>query len=375
MHVVQANLLPAPAGMAPEQVLARWPSLVDIAEIALAGGTRVTVVQASTAERRIVRNGIDFRFADVAGAGDPDASTRRLAGLLDELDADVLHVQGLAFAANAWALARHMPGLPILCQDHADRVPAWWRRGRWKRWFSAVSAVAFTAVAQARPFLDAGIFAADMQLFPIPESSSRFTPGDREAARILTGMHGNPCVLWVGHLDPNKDPLTVLDAVAEASARLPGLQLWCAFASAPLLDAVHARLRGHPGLAARVHLVGRVPHDGIQAMLRAADLFVSGSHREGSGYALLEAMACDTPPAVTDIPAFRAVTGDGTVGRLWPPGDAPALARALVDLAFAGPPRGRVRAHFDATLAFEVVGRHWAEAYARTVERHARRLQ
>ena len=44
----------------------------------------------------------------------------------------------------------------------------------------------------------------------------------------------------------------------------------------------------------------------------AADVFVSGSHSEGSGYALIEAMSAGVVPVVTDIPSFRAIAGDDT---------------------------------------------------------------
>ena len=40
----------------------------------------------------------------------------------------------------------------------------------------------------------------------------------------------------------------------------------------------------------------------VEELMRAADIFTLGSHREGSGYALTEALACGLPPVVTDIP-------------------------------------------------------------------------
>ena len=52
----------------------------------------------------------------------------------------------------------------------------------------------------------------------------------------------------------------------------------------------------------------------------AADLFVVGSHHEGSGYALMEACACGAVPVVTGIPTFRLLTGSGSIGALWTPG-------------------------------------------------------
>ena len=59
----------------------------------------------------------------------------------------------------------------------------------------------------------------------------------------------------------------------------------------------------------------------------AADGYVSGSHREGSGFALIESMSCGCVPIVTDIPSFRKISGK--YGFLWRPGDAESLCAAL----------------------------------------------
>jgi glycosyltransferase involved in cell wall biosynthesis len=118
-----------------------------------------------------------------------------------------------------------------------------------------------------------------------------------------------------------------------------------------------------------VHLLGKVAHGEVETLMQAADVFVSGSRGESCGYALLEALACGTTPVVTDIAPFRALTGDGTVGRLWPPGDPRQLARALEHVALHPPAPARVRGHFEATLSFEALGRRWADAYAQVAER------
>src|SRR5262249_53759160 len=151
-------------------------------------------------------------------------------------------------------------------------------------------------------------------IYAIPESSCRFTPGEQQEARRLTGVAGAPAVLWVGHLDANKDPMTVLDGVARAARALPQLQLYCCFGTGVLLDAVQQRLAAEPALRSRVTLLGRVPHEQVEQLMRAADLFVIGSHFEGSGYALIEALACGLQPVVTDIASFRALTAGGTIG-------------------------------------------------------------
>src|SRR3546814_3560059 len=94
LHVVQANLLPAPERRAHAEVLDQWHSLVDIAEIAASAGVRVSVVQASSRQDHLVRNGIEYPFVDVAGSRDAPERSRRFAALLSGRGAAVLHVPG-----------------------------------------------------------------------------------------------------------------------------------------------------------------------------------------------------------------------------------------------------------------------------------------
>ena len=362
MHAVQINFLPAPEGCTSAETLRQWPSLADIAEAAASAGTRITVIQAAAHEEQVTHNGVDYLFTDVSAMRTAPERGRHVAHLLGALGADVAHVHSLGFAQSAHAMSQCVPRLPILIQDHADRVPRWWRRPSYRRWYRAAAGVAFTANELAQAFVRAGLFDPCTRLYAIPESSSRFTPGSRAQARGETGLHGAPCIVWVGHLSPGKDPLTVLDGIAQAAAQLPGLQLWCAFGNAPLIEQVRHRIEGDPRLKGRVHLLGRIEHARIEAWMRAADLFVSGSRSESCGYACLEALACGAMPVVTDIPSFRALAGG--IGKLWSCGDASALARALIEAAANRPSPEQVRAHFDATLSFSAIGRRWADAYA-----------
>ena len=357
LHVAQIGLFNDPAGRAPTELLESWASLVDVAEAAASSGVRVSVVQACSRSEQLERNGVRYHFLPFDG----DPGSAGLAPLVERLRAlapKLLHVHGLHFPRHIRSLAALVPDMPIILQDHASRLPRIWRRAAWRRGLAAAAGVAFCAAEQAEPFANAGLLSSQTRVYAIPESTSRFSPGDREAARRETGVRGDPAVLWVGHLDANKDPLTVLDGVSAATQTLPGLRLHCCFGVAPLLRAVEERIAGDPQLRERVELLGRVPHDRVERLMRAADLFVSGSHREGSGYSLIEALACGLPPVVTDIPSFRALTGAGAVGSLWPCGDSQTLSRALQSLAARTGEglRAAVRAHFERELSFAALG-------------------
>jgi len=345
------------------RLLDEWHAMVDIARAARVAGVEVSVVQAHWREELDMRNGIPFHFLAADEPGAPFAKSAGLARLLAGFRPDVIHVHGLSFWREVLVLRTCVPGLPILLQDHADGVPRIWRRGSWRRGLAAANGLAFCARAQAEPFRAAAMLASHLQIFEIPESTSTFAPGDREAARAATGLHGDPCVLWVGHLDANKDPLTVLEGFSKVAADVPAMRLWCCFGSAPLLPRVEARIAADPVLRERVHLLGRVAHARVEQLMHAADIFVLGSHREGSSFALIEALATGLTPVVTDIPSLRALTGDGAVGALWRAGSAGDFAAALRRVATAPRDRPAVREFFDAGLSTSAMGGKLRDAY------------
>ena len=365
LHVAQVSFFLDPQGRAPETLLRAWPSLVDVAEAARGAGARVSVVQASTHAAHLARAGVDYHFIAPGESGTPLAASAAFARLLEALQPQVLHVHGLSFPRDIAALAAAAPTVPILVQDHANHPPRrLWLRWRWRRGLAAARGVAFCAHGLAQPFRRAGILTRAQRIYEIPESTSRFTPGERTAARQATGLYGDPCLLWVGHLDANKDPLTVLRGFSAAVRQLPQAQLWCHFGTAPLRAVVERLIGSDPQLRGRVHLQGAVPHELIEQAMRAADLFVLGSHREGSGYSLIEALACALPPVVPDIPSFRALTG-GRAGALWRCGDPQAFTAALLQLAADPPERARAaaRGQFESELSFAALGRKLVAAY------------
>jgi glycosyltransferase involved in cell wall biosynthesis len=263
------------------------------------------------------------------------------------------------------ALAKALPDIPVLAQDHFTKCPRGWRRW-WYRWGVArVGGVAFTARSQADPFIAAAVLRPDLPIFEVIEVSSPFTPGDQQAARLATGLVGDPCLLAVASLNPRKDPLTLLDAVGLVANELPGLHLHMCFGDTTLLDAVRARIAGDPVLADRVRLIGHVPYREIETYFRAADFAIQASHAEATGAAVIEALSCGTTPLDTDIPSFRRITGKGEFGALVPVGNAAAFANAIRDWCRRDRAtlRRRAREHFEQDLSFDAMGRQLYAAY------------
>jgi glycosyltransferase involved in cell wall biosynthesis len=169
--------------------------------------------------------------------------------------------------------------------------------------------------------------------------------------------------------------LTAIEAFRLARERLPEAELWCAHGTDTLLPELERRLAEDPVLARHVHLLGRVPHAHVEQLCRSCDLFLATSHGEGSGYALIEALACGLPPVVSGIAPFRALVGDLAESRFAAPGDAPAFAEGLVSLSrqLGDQSRAAVRRHFDAHLAFPIIGRRLIDIYEAVIARSTRR--
>jgi len=69
-----------------------------------------------------------------------------------------------------------------------------------------------------------------------------------------------------------------------------------------------------------------------EAALRELDIFVLPSVSEACPNALLETMAMGLPVVATRVGGIPALVEDGRTGLLVPPGDPPALARAIAGL-------------------------------------------
>jgi glycosyltransferase involved in cell wall biosynthesis len=351
----------------PDELLDRYFTETGWSEaLADAGAGAVAVVQRFHRSARIERNGIEYIFSDAGAWGIARAVAAR--------QPDIAHVHGLIFPAQTWLLRRALPATTsIVVQNHSDggavgRAP-WFRLlGRANR--GVADAYLFAASEHAAAWRQAGFISPGQPTHQVMEASTPLRPVARQAARDETGMRGSPAVLWVGRLNANKDPLTVLDGFERSLAHLPDATLTMVYSTEELLSPVQRRVEGAPALRGRVRLVGAVPRDRMPMFFSAADLYVGGSHHEGSGYALMEACACGAVPVVTDIPTFRLLTG-GAAGALWAPGDAAAFACALADVAARDldAERARLAVHFRNELSWDAIGRRALSIYEEVVAR------
>lgn len=135
-----------------------------------------------------------------------------------------------------------------------------------------------------------------------------------------------PLILAIGRLLPVKDHATLLRAFAKLREVLPcRLLLLGEGTERPALEKMIEDL----ALSAHVAMPGTTPN--VFPYLKAAALFVLSSTSEAFGNVLAEALACGTKVVSTDCGGPREILEDGKFGRLVPPRNPDALAKAMLD--------------------------------------------
>ena len=169
-------------------------------------------------------------------------------------------------------------------------------------------------------------------------------------------------LLTVGRIDPEKNPLLLVETIAELERRRPGHFRLRWVGIGPLASEVERRACER-GVAERIELLGYVPFGpDLLTLYRNAHAFVHVSLTEGVPQVLAEALASGTAVVATDVGGVRAALDDGAAGLLAPPADVDALVSALLALAD------------DALLRERLVSRGLELARERTIEVEAARV-
>ena len=194
---------------------------------------------------------------------------------------------------------------------------------------SVVDAYLFTSVGNAKYWLASNTISNERKCYEVLEASTYFVKQDKETSRKNLQLNVSTMYLWVGRLNANKDPLTVLRGFETYARSNADSHLYMIYHEGDMLEEVNSIIEQSEVLKQCVTLIGKVPHDELQYWYSAADYYLSGSHNEGSGYALIECMTCGCIPVITDIPPFRKITDNGRLAIMYQPADATSLSQAL----------------------------------------------
>jgi len=251
---------------------------------------------------------------------------------IKELCPDIIFIQGFIYPLQVLALKTLMGKKPAIIMQHHGETPV--RSAR--RYFQNLAdhitdAYLFSSSDNAKPWIDSYVIKNREKIKVIPAASINLKRKNKQDCRQALGLGSELFFLWVGRLEKNKDPLTVLKAYSKFLQDKPGSKFFMIYQSAPLYQEIKSFIKEN-NLSDFIELVGEVRHDDLEQWYSACDYYVSASHAEACGYTLIEAMHCGCIPIATDIPSFRELSVNGRYAHLYSPGNADELAVEMNNL-------------------------------------------
>jgi glycosyltransferase involved in cell wall biosynthesis len=251
----------------------------------------------------------------------------RLTTYIKQSEIKILHAHGTALFVAVLASLRP-PHPLIVWHDHYGRCrfddrPVWLYRFA-SRQIKGVIAVNQLLVTWARERLR------------VPASRVRYIPNfaltsaAAEPDPVLPGSKGRR-IVCVANFRPEKDHLTLVDAIARVVPVCPDLQVFLVGAAIDPDYLVQVREEiERCGLTKHIFILG--PRNDVPAILKACAIGVLSSASEGLPLALLEYGGANLAAIATDVGQCAEVLDEGRAGLLVAPGDPVQLATALVSL-------------------------------------------
>lgn len=262
-------------------------------------------------------------------------------------------------------------GVPVLWHLHvSDLDPHGVKRST--RWIAArcaeLSAVVPTRIvacsdASARVHRRMGY--AALEVIDNGVDVARFRPGAPRGRESLGLSHADFVVGMVARYDPQKDVETFLRAAVRLREHVAGARFVLVGAGMDETNAPLGRRLRELGLEGAVSRLGYRPD--VETLYPLFDVFSLSSVSEASSMSLLEAMACETIPIVTDAGDAARVVGD--TGFVVPRRSPEALADGWIQIASESTEsrrrRGRAaRARVVEAFSAEVQAQRFRALYA-----------
>lgn len=354
MKFVFTSYIPTQEYNDPEAWLYRIRSYIGILEV-LSFNHEVISIEQINYSGEYQKKGVRYYFMRLSAL--QRLFPAKLHHFIRAQNPDVVFVQGLHFPLQVLQLRAALGNnTKIIAQHHAElpfkgiRKPLQWLASRY------VDAYLFSSKALGMEWVDKGNISSSRKIHEVMELSSAFKPIDKDIAKERTGAKGQPIFLWVGRLNANKAPLNAIKAFLLFTTEYPSAKLYMIYHTEELLSEINQLLTNHAQKNA-IRLVGKVPHEELLYWFNSADFFLSGSHYEGSGTAVCEAMSCGCVPVVTDIFSFRMITDNGRCGFLYQPGNENELLTILRKTQQTNIETKRKACvdYFRSTLSFEAI--------------------
>jgi len=164
-------------------------------------------------------------------------------------------------------------------------------------------------------------------IFPWGVDLDHFSPGGPSELRKSLGWENAIVLLSTRSMEAIYGVDVITEAFIDLASRNGNVRLLI-LGDGSLRENIESSLH-RAGLQDYVYFAGQVGFDKLPEYYRAADLYVSASHVDGSSISLLEALACGLPALVSDIPGNLEWITPGVNGWVFSVGSSRALAAQM----------------------------------------------
>lgn len=309
------------------------------------------------------------------GSGREHSAARRAftmaLALLDSCSFDLLY-ERYSLLSDVGARLAALSGVPFVLEvnaplieearDHRGLADVEAAAAIARRQFSDATRIAVVSDALKSHVIGLGARPERVEVVPNGVDPSIFHPAvSGVRLREQLNLQGRRIVGFVGRPRPWHDLGTLIAAGERLFAQDPAYALLLV---GEMPDEVRALAQAHPEW---LYLTGSIAHDQVPAYLAAMHVAVSSHHAREDFYfsplKLFEYLACAVPTVAADVGQQAQVLREADGGRLYPPGDAAALAEQIARV-FAEPDTTTAMAWRGATLVLE---RHTWDANAARV--------
>ena len=249
---------------------------------------------------------------------------KMVAKRLDQLNPSMVIYHGLADGLSHYIQYIYTDSKWIsLIQDHGNTYSRKFKMCR--PLFKQFDGVLFNSLGQGEEWIKNRVFERN-QIHYIPEGTSNFKINHQDRLVKLKQKNITQC-LWIGNLDENKDPITIIRAIGRLK-EIFDIHLNMIFRKDQLIKEVRNEIESRK-LEDVITLIGTVNHEDLEQYYIDSHFILAGSAKEGSGYSVMEAMSCGVVPILTKIPSFIHFSNTGESGFLYDRKNDEALANAV----------------------------------------------
>ncbi len=248
-----------------------------------------------------------------------------LVRLIAKLEPDIVHTWLTQMDILGGIAARITRRKHVLSEPSCEGAyPATWKNS-WRKWIGGWADALVANSEGGRAYWLDRIPSLRCYTIPngLPLSDIELSaPGQPETYGFRSGTR---VVLYVGRFDEVKNLELLAKALAKAMDLTEFGGILCG--QGPTLPAVE-KLAQDLGIGGRLCFPGFLPE--VWPLMKMADVLVSVSTCEGRPNVVLEAMACECPIVVSDIPAHREFL-DESIAVFVDPLDPDSVARGILD--------------------------------------------